>query len=301
MLARMRRLWWVGVGILVPLELVALMLLPYSTSRIFHGGNTLEPPDRQGNFVVGALRWPVSDFARDPALSDFRAYYQQWCAGQRGLEAAVCISDRFSEQFPYGPDPQDSFSPDYNPHATLVAHTVRGEPGHCVTRSSLAVAVLLAAGIPARVVQIVLPRGLGHTILSVWDQQRGWVLFDPLYGGTLATGTRFVSLEQAIDPEAPITWTSLGKTAAGVPDQDRHTIYDALDQASILYPEPWVYIRSGPHMAPWPYRAAFLRVGVSRWWIGPAQLVLMLGIVVTALVSVAGGVRTAYRAWAHNS
>ncbi len=293
-----KRYWGPGAGVLAVVQLFILWLLPYSTSVVLSGGGDTErPPDAQGSFQIGVLRWPVKDLASDPALSDFRAYFGRWCQGRSGLDAAICVSNQFAEQFPYGQPEGDLFSANYNPHATLIAHTVEGEPGHCVSRAGLAVAALLSAGIPARVVQIVFPTGAGHTLVSLWDERFGWVLFDTLFGGTLVKDGQLLKIPQIVDPSVPVTWEPLGKAAPGAPEEERRGIYrkEALAQATVLYPEPWVYLRSGAHVAYWPYRTVFQRIGASPWWIGPVQLVLALGTVIAALVFAAHVVATAVR------
>jgi hypothetical protein len=52
-----------------------------------------------------------------------------------------------------------------------------------------------------------------------------------------------------------------------------------------LYPEPWLYLRTGRHLAAWPIRGVFARVGPWHWWLGTAQTVLWAGILLSLMLA----------------
>jgi len=54
----------------------------------------------------------------------------------------------------------------------------------------------------------------------------------------------------------------------------------------VLFPEPWLHVRSGSRSAPWPFRGRFLRVGLGHWQLGPAQKFLV-GFIGLSLIYIA--------------
>ncbi len=54
----------------------------------------------------------------------------------------------------------------------------------------------------------------------------------------------------------------------------------------MLFPEPWLYVRSGNRSAPWPFRGRFLCVGLGHWQLGPAQKSL-IGFIGLSLIYIA--------------
>jgi transglutaminase superfamily protein len=269
------------------IQLLALKALPYSTSVFVRASATdAEALDPHDAFSVGSIHWPVREYALEPKLQPLRDYYQTYCAGQVGLAAVTCLADRFARAFPFGEPPEDMFSADYDPVIALKRHAIDGEPGHCVTRAGLASAILLSAGIPSKVVQLVGPR-LGHTIMSVWDDRLGWVMFDPTYDGAFTDGAHFLSSRRAHREPASVRWVPLGTSAVGadaLPGLYRDPGRSPFSE-NLLYPEPWLYLRTGAHVAEWPIRGVFARVGPWRWWLGTAQAILWGGILLSLMLA----------------
>ena len=56
---------------------------------------------------------------------------------------------------------------------------------------------------------------------------------------------------------------------------------------NVLYPEPWLYLRQGQRVAPWPFRGHYARVGPVRLVMGPLQQALHLAIPALLLSGVA--------------
>jgi hypothetical protein len=263
--------------------LLALKALPYSTS-VFSSvspGGVLRPP--APDFELDGIRWPVSSWSRDPALGPFRHDFLEHCAGQQGLSAALCVSNRMARAFPNGEPRTEPFLAVFDPVAHLREH-LEGSPGHCVTRSAILVAELLSVGIPARVVQILGPRGptkSGHTVVEVWEHSRGWTVVDPTYGRVLRLNDREACAWTLVTHPHAVHWESEGVTPGGVVASGGR---GPLAAATILYPEPWLYLRIGSHSAPWPFRGRFARAGKVHLLVGPLQT----AIVATFLLCAAG-------------
>ncbi|HEX8890164.1 MAG TPA: transglutaminase domain-containing protein [Pyrinomonadaceae bacterium] len=268
--------------LLLILQLSILKVLPYTTASI----NDLPVADlrvqRQSplnGFGIGSIRWDVPALARDPYLEPFRHYFHTYCPDKRGLAAALCLSDSFAQQFPFGDTSNDLFSVDYDPVADLRAHTERGEPGDCVTRSGLAATALLSVGIPACVVSLVPVEGTGHNVLSVWDEQYGWATVDPTTGSVFWNETKPISALDAIERPAMFKAYQLAKEPDGAHMLQLNYAVggSGLLYGHLLFPEPWLYLRTGSRIAHWPFRAAFIHVGPWQWWMGPAQSALRIG------------------------
>jgi hypothetical protein len=158
-----------------------------------------------------------------------------------------------------------------------------GAPGHCVTRSGLIAASLLAAGIPARVAQFLMREGKGgHTVVEVWEPAEGWSLIDPTFGGTFQGNANDTSAAAAISSSA-IAWhadSSWGLVGSSP------TIYDRGFplRANVIYPDPWLYTRVGRRNAPPLFLGRYVLVGPTSLRLGTGQRLLQVGIPVTFLV-----------------
>ncbi|MEP6706227.1 MAG: transglutaminase-like domain-containing protein [Pyrinomonadaceae bacterium] len=246
------------------------------------------PP--QDGFSLGGTNWDIRGYAVDPRLQPFRIYFNNYCSGRAGIAAALCLSDRFAEQFPFGHPNSDLFDVDYDPVAALTDHTEKGHPGDCVTRSGLAAAALLSVGIPARVVQLMPLEGDGHNIFSVWDEEYGWVAIDATYGQMIGNKDGPSSAFDAYRYPDKIMGYPIGQVAIGAPEMtgnyNKNSSY--LFRGHITYPEPWLYLRTGSRVAPWPFRAKFIELGPRQWRMGPAQTALRYGIAICVVLLMAG-------------
>ncbi len=277
------------------LALFVASRLPYRTAEIVRVDNASERPAADGAFRVGDLVWDTPRFAQDPSFEPMRSFFREHCPGLRGGPAAMCISDVFARTFPKGTPRSELFDPTYDPVADLSAHR-GGEPGHCVTRSGLMSATLLSVGIPAKVVQLLGAGGAGHTVMSVWDEVRGWVIYDPSFGvyvtvdGQPRSATHLVAGSESLAPVAA------GLTPGGV-DERGVLFYDTLrgPGLTILVPEPWLYMRAGAHHAHAPLRGRFALVGEGKWTIGPAQDALRLTFLGSTLLALASLVASRLR------
>jgi hypothetical protein len=165
------------------------------------------------------------------------------------------------------------------------AHMHEGEPGHCVSRSGLLAGVLLATNRPARVVQIYSPQKRGHNVVEVWDEKDGWVIVDPTFLTLFRPGPGDALASRTAEPISPTTAVELFSDK-GVHLDDPPAYYfdeqDGLLRGPRVYPEPWLYLRTGPRFAPYPYRGKFLVPGAPLWHLGPVQTLLQRGILLCA-------------------
>jgi len=287
-----RRLLWLALlfASLAAAQAIGLQRLPYSTSLIEAAAVSDAGPSN-GLFQVGSVRCVVAAFESDPSLETYRKIYASSCGGTRGLAAAVRISDEFASRFPHG-TPRDEFLfQGYDPVRELYAH-LGGEEGHCVTRAGLVATTLLAAGIPARVLQVIPPDTTGHNIVEVWDQTRGWVLFDPTTSCAYSRRGRpgkpgpYLSAAEAARSPAGIVAVLLGKVPENIGDPGSF-ISPRFFAGALIYPEPWLYTRVGRRYSHWPYGGKFVNVGAVSWRLGRLQALLDLGIGLCLLGSMA--------------
>ncbi len=242
-------------------------------------------PDSSG-FCIGGIHWDVDAYRGDRKLEPLRVFFQAHCKGKSGLAAAVCLSDTFAVAFPHGVPARESFDREYDPVADLDVH-MRGAPGHCVTRSALISAILLASGISARQVQFIHPE-VGHNAMEVWDAGHGWVFFDPTFGKVF-TG-----------PRGPLSATAALLRAEGTRAEVAKSVMDASiyahrrgPEVTLRFPEPWMYARTGSKEAMWPLRARSVEIGASDWRRGPVQHLLRVSIVALTVFALAGAARAA--------
>jgi hypothetical protein len=156
-----------------------------------------------------------------------------------------------------------------------------GEPGHCLTRSAILATQLLSVGVPARVIQMMPRSGKGHTLVEVWDDRRGWTVVDPSTGGFVSKpGARGSAAELLAAPDR-LRWTSFDSASSAAEAQSAY--FRGLLTGDLFYPEPWLYLRQGAKVAPWPFRGHYARVGPTLWAYGPAQFVLTAAAAVSTV------------------
>lgn len=242
----------------------AMRSLPYSTSWIssIDDAETDVGPTAEV-LKMGPLEWDLAGYRTAANLAPYRENFRA-CEPLSGLEAAHCVVAELSARSPVGDPPIEFVDQQFDPAAALRLH-LGGVPGHCTTRSALAATALLAMGKPARIAQLLPSGGQGHNIIEVWQPGEGWVLFDPVYDDAFA-GTAPLSACSLL-AGSQVSWQRL----TDGPDVSRYR------GAAILYPEPWLYTRTGARCATWPFRGCFARAGVSRFELGPAQK-LCLGV-----------------------
>jgi len=189
----------------------------------------------------------------------------------------------FHHRFPMGNQKTEFFDREFDVAEAFHAHVERGEPGHCVARSGLLAAVLLSAGCPARVVQLYPPKGKGHNVVEVWEEDHGWVIIDP----TDLVYVQSSPLIKSTSPSSDISVQELVLRPIVAIEKDvlnRHRNYyfdpvSGVFQGSRVYPEPWLYLRVGQGEASWPFRGKFVVIEPGRWTLGPGQSLLRAGII----------------------
>jgi hypothetical protein len=278
-------------GALVVVQLIALRRLEYSQARLVtvsmkEAGAPREP------LKLGGLNWDPAPYAAAPSLAPLRALAAR-CRGLSPVATADCLSDLFADSFPHGRPTREFFEAAYSPAQDLAQH-MAGAPGHCVTRSGLLVASLLAAGIPARVVQLLPPdRAGGHNVAEVWDSTaKQWVLVDPTYR-LVVEGARGLSSAAAAlvaGPRARWQINNAGRVVPQARQQDDATLYSTarrLVSGHLIYPDPWLYTRVGRPSAPAPFQGRFVVVGPRSFQLGLAQPLLQGGTLLALLALVA--------------
>jgi hypothetical protein len=263
-----------------------LKALPYSTSTLVsveRGEAERAPgPDEHR---VGPLVWEFERYRRDQGLEPLRRFKKEQCGDKEGVLAAMCLSDALADRVPNGAPRREFVDANYDLLADFSEH-LAGAPGHCVTRSGLITTMLLSSGIRARVAQFVAPGGDGHNVLEVWSEGEGWVLVDPSLGGTLSNGRAPLSAAAAAT-EHGVRWQQRGRSPS--PQSAPANVYEAptgalVPGSQVLYPDPWLYTRSGSSAARWPFRGAFAHVNSSfSWEIGAAQSMCHYGALASAL------------------
>jgi hypothetical protein len=261
-------------------QLWLLRRLPYSKAW-------LVAVDRQGAAApreplsLGGLHWEPTLYAAAPNLEASRLLVHEHCAGLAAFDTGRCLANFFAERFPHGPPQQEFFDKYYEPGTDLASH-VAGAPGHCVTRSALVATALLAAGFPARVVQIAAADGRdGHNVLEVWEPSMGWQLLDPSFGGSIQD-LESRRLGAAAIATGHFRWhrDPAFRAVVGADQNVAPRVYDnvRLLNANIVYPAPWLYTRVGDSRAPFPMQARFVVVGPRTLRLGIGQSVLQVGI-----------------------
>jgi hypothetical protein len=259
--ARRRRLRLFGLlSFAVALSALAVTkALPYASFLMTNSDTSVADSDPRHGFSVGSVRWEVEQFSSAPGLAPFRRYFFKTCGGQTGIQAAMCLSQAFDGAFPAGTPKHEFLERHFDPDANFEAH-LSGEPGHCVNRSAMLATTLLSVGIPARVASFSPRTGRGgHTLVEVWAGS-DWVLADPTEVGLVG------SIRPSSAPEVKRMSESLRLfNPDGSVRQDPYLLSKSIVRGELVYPEPWLYTRTGPRFSFWPFRGRFIQVGVHSW------------------------------------
>lgn len=253
-----------------------LVMLP-GTTALYRFVDQVDVPATAVDFSVPPLHWPIDTYQRAPSLALYRETFAEHCASvtnmtsNRGLAAAHCISDLLAKRFVHRTPRSEFFAQQYSPQEALRAH-LGGAQGHCTSRAGLAATMLLAVGIPARVVQVLNPNAGGHTLIEVFTDEH-WVAVDPSYGVVLGDGTSSLSLSEALDaPDVLARERWVSPDPASVFALNSYQYFKRELGARMMIPDPWMYTRVGTTGAPWPYRATVLvegppalAFGVQNW------------------------------------
>jgi hypothetical protein len=265
--------------------LLVLKALPYST-MILEPVAEDEARKRPGpDFSLGSVTWTVTAYAELKELRPFRDKMRASCGTARGLEAATC-GTRQLQVSAFGSPATEFVNADFDPVAHLERH-LNGAPGHCLTRSAILAAELLATGTPARVVQMVSAHERGHTLVEVWDETLGWTVVDPTAGGYITGVTEHASAADLLADPHSVDWKAFGVQPPPAELEAKRQHFQRLLAGNLLYPEPWLYLRVGKRIAPRPWRGSYARVGPSFAALGPAQRVLSWSIPGLALAGLA--------------
>jgi hypothetical protein len=272
-------LWGGGLALAAGAALSLLIALPFSTSQI----SSTQPADALDaptpDFHIGPLEWPVSHLARVADLEPFRLNLRSACGSLAGVEAAVCFSNHLARTFPHGSPQTEFVNPGFQPVGQMLAH-LHGEPGHCLSRSGLLAAALLASGIPSRVVHILSPELAGHTVVEVWSAADGWTVVDPTFGRFLRSHRGAPNAWALVVGEQRLEWIATGETPLGIGDPSP---LGGWTHGTVIYPDPWLYLRIGDSRATWLYRGLYVVLRPAHLAIGPAQAFLAPVIVVSSV------------------
>jgi len=224
------------------------------------------------------MRWEVEQFSSAPGLAPFRRYFFETCGGQTGTEAAICLSQAFDRAFPAGTPKHEFLERHFDPIAHFEAH-LSGQPGHCVNRSAMLATTLLSVGIPARVASFCPRWGWGgHYLIEVWTAADGWTVVDPTEMGLVGS----------IRPNSAAEIKRMSGSlrlfnADGTVRQDPYPLSESIARGELVYPEPWLYTRTGPRFSFWPFRGKFVQVGMYSWRFSTALLLCRVALVISTL------------------
>ncbi|CAN5313394.1 hypothetical protein BH09MYX1_BH09MYX1_48560 [soil metagenome] len=265
--------WALAAAAASALSFLELLSLPGRSSDAHYASveSTARAPEVDG-FDVGDVHWDVRGFAAAPSLQPLRDFFDSHCRGLLATTAAWCVADAFAAAFPHGDPSSELVDASYDPAKDLARH-LAGEPGHCVTRGGLIAATLLAEGIPARVVQIV-PSGSipGHTFAEVWNPPTGWAMVDASLDLSFENDRGPASAADAVYPSPSHPSHMLPRAHMVATAPTSYAEWQARsDSTQLLYPEPWLYTRTGKQFASFPLRGAFVHVGPGVLSRGPAQ------------------------------
>jgi hypothetical protein len=256
-----------------------LWRLPYTTSKIFHLplASTEQSQVSADVFRLGELTWNMNLYKKDEKLKAFREFFKKHCGDQNGLAAATCLSDILLAKIPFGAPAKEAVDHNYSPRQAFEAH-MSGAPGHCVTYAGLSSLVLLASGIPARMVQIVPTNKSGHNVIEVWDVQHGWIIFDPLNKVVMVRDGKPVSAIESLKHPKELRAVKTGGEAEKTGYLNDYYQGALPFDGAIVYPEPWLYTRTGDYVNGWLYRGQFMTLGANFFALGRAQELLRYGI-----------------------
>lgn len=274
---RRLRLYSLIAFALTLLVLAITKTLPYASSLIANTASGVAESDPRHEFSIGSVRWEVGQFSSAPQLAPFRRYFFERCGGQTGTQAAMCLSTAFDHAFPEGTPKHEFLERHFDPVGDFEAH-LSGQPGHCVNRSAMLATTLLSVGIPARVVSFSPRSGWGgHTLVEVWAGS-GWVAVDPTEVGLVGSTVPYsaVQVKRSLG-----TLRLLG--ADGIVRHDPYPQSSSVASGELVYPEPWLYTRTGPRFSFWPFRGKFIQVGVYNWRFSTPLLLCRIAFVISML------------------
>jgi hypothetical protein len=265
----------------VPLQMISLEKLDYTRARVELIGlqDALRPPLP---LHLGPLRWDAPQDGLGPSTSPLSGFVRASCtAPAPPLTLAACLTSALASRCPHGPTVLAILDPATEYPSTVSGH-LAGQPCDGTTRSSILAAALLRAGVPARLVHMTNPSaGITHTAIEVLDRKRGWQLFDPLFAGTVTASAGGSAAAVITASPEEIRFQQLADTPAGVGvDLDGQRFYLGAPgkprATHLVYPEPWLYTRSGQPTAPWPFVARYVVAGPPSWSLGIGQHVLCI-------------------------
>jgi Transglutaminase-like superfamily len=251
--------------------------LPYASSLMASTDTDAMGSDPGRGFSIGSVRWDVEQFSSAPVLAPFRRYFIEKCSAQTGVGAAMCLAEGFDRAFHAGTPKHEFLERRFDPVADFEAH-LSGEPGHCLSRSGMLATTLLSVGIPARVASFTPRSGWGgHTLVEVWAGA-DWVAVDPTEVGLVG------SIRPSSAARMKHTSGSLRLfNADGSVRQDHYPLSPSVESGELVYPEPWLYARSGPKFSFWPFRGKFIQVGTYGWRFSTPLLLCRLVFVICML------------------
>jgi len=252
--------------------------LPYASFLMSNTDSGIAAPDESHGFTIGSVRWDVKQFSISPRLAPFRRYFFERCGGQTPAQAAMCLSQSFDRAFPAGTPKHEFLERHFDPVAEFEAHLAR-EAGHCVNRSAMLATTLLSVGIPARVASFTPRSGWGgHTLVEVWTGA-GWVAVDPTEVGSVGS----VRPESAVEIRRASGALRLFG-ADGSVRQDPYLLSSSVASGELVYPEPWLYTRTGQRFSFWPFRGRFIQVGMNAWRFSTPLLLCRIALVISTLL-----------------
>jgi hypothetical protein len=263
------------------LALTALIVAknsPYASSLMASADIAATEPDPGHGFSIGSLRWDVERFSSALVLAPFRRYFTEKCAGREGTEAAMCLSEAFDRAFPAGTPKHEFLERHFDPDIDFEAH-ISGQPGHCLSRSGMLATTLLSVGIPARVVSFTPRSGWGgHTLVEVWTDAH-WVAVDPTEVGLVGSSRPVSATEMKNAPESLRLFNADGSVRPG-----NYPLSTSVASGELVYPEPWLYTRTGPRFSFWPFRGKFIQVGMYSWRFSTPLLLSRLAFAIGVLI-----------------
>jgi len=270
---RLRKYVFLAFGLALSV-LAVTKALPYASSLMTNTDYSLPASDPSRGFSIGSVRWDLELYSRAPALAPFRRYFFGRCGGRTRIQAALCLSQAFDHAFPMGSPKHEFLERNFDPVTDFEAH-LSGQPGHCVNRSSMLATTLLSVGIPARVVSFTPRSGLkGHTLVEVWAGA-DWMAVDPTEVGLIG------SIRPSSAAEIKRMSGSLRLfDVDGNVRQDPYPMSESIASGELVYPEPWLYTRTGPRFSFWPFRGEFIQVGRYSWRFSTPLLLCRVAFVI---------------------
>jgi len=68
--------------------------------------------------------------------------------------------------------------------------------------------------------------------------------------------------------------------ADGSVRQDPYLLSESIARGELVYPEPWLYTRTGPRFSFWPFRGRFIQVGTYAWRFSTPLLLCRVAFVI---------------------